>query len=274
MGRRMTKAAARSLAVEGGLWLGRKGRDFLGARRIALLEGIERTGSITRAAREVGLSYKAAWDALDAMSNLADRPLVVRTTGGRHGGGTQLTDRGRELVRLYRLMESGYQRLLAHMQRQVDDFEGLNQLVGAITMKTSARNQLRGTVKTVRKGAVNADVILDLGEGLEVFANITNEAVADLALKPGREAVALIKASSVLLSPDANLRISARNQLRGTVAKVIPGKVNTEVKIALAGGRTLAAVVTNEAIAELTIKEGGACTALIKASHVLIAVND
>jgi molybdate transport system regulatory protein len=268
------KRTTQSLAVGGGLWLDRKGRDFLGARRIELLEGIERTGSITRAAREIGLSYKAAWDALEAMSNLADRPLLIRSTGGRRGGGTQLTDRGRELVRLYRLMESGYRRLLAQMQRQVDDFEKLNQLVGAITLRTSARNQLRGTVKTVRKGAVNADVVLDLGEGLEVFANITNEAVSDLALQPGREAVALIKASSVLLSPDAKLRISARNQLRGTVAKVIPGKVNTEVKLALSGGRTLAAVVTNEAIAELAIKEGSACTALIKASHVLIAVND
>lgn len=270
----MRKATAQSLAVEGGLWLGRKGRDFLGARRIELLEGIERTGSITRAAKQVGLSYKAAWDALDAMSNLADRPLVVRSAGGRHGGGTQLTDRGRELVRLYRLMESGYRRLLAQMQRQVDDFEQLNQLVGAITMRTSARNQLRGTVKTVRKGAVNADVVLDLGEGLEIFANITNEAVAELALKPGREAMALIKASSVLLSPDSNLRISARNQLRGTVAKVIAGKVNSEVKVVLPGTRTLAAVVTNEAIAELGIKPGDACTTLIKASHVLIAVND
>lgn len=268
------KAAARSLAVEGGLWLGRKGRDFLGARRIDLLEGIEHTGSITRAARQVGLSYKAAWDALEAMNNLSDRPLLVRTTGGRHGGGTQLTERGRELVRLYRLMESGYRRLLAQMQRQVDDVEQLNRLVGAITMRTSARNQLRGIVKTVRKGAVNADVVLNLGDGLEVFANITNEAVSDLALKPGREAVALIKASSVLLSPDAQLRISARNQLRGTVAKVLPGSVNTEVKIALPGGRTLAAVVTNEAIAELAIKERAACTALVKASHVLIAVND
>jgi len=270
----MSKAATRSLAVEGGLWLGRKGRDFLGARRIELLESIERTGSITRAAKQVGLSYKAAWDALDAMSNLADRPLLVRTTGGRHGGGTQLTERGRELVRLYRLMESGYLRLLAQMQREVDDFQRLNQLVGAITMRTSARNQFRGTVKAVRKGAVNVDVVLDLGDGLEVFANITNEAVADLALKSGREAVALIKASSVLLSPDAKVRVSARNQLRGTVAKVIPGQVNTQVKLGLPGGRTLTAIVTNEAIAELGIKEGGGCTALIKASNVLIAVND
>lgn len=270
----MSKATVRSLAVEGGLWLGRKGRDFLSVRRIELLEGIERTGSITRAAKQVGLSYKAAWDALEAMNNLADRPLLVRTAGGRHGGGTQLTDRGRELVRLYRLMESGYRRLLMQMQRDVDDFEQLNQLVGAITMRTSARNQFRGTVRTVRKGAVNADVVLDLGDGLEVFANITNEAVSDLALKPGRTALALIKASSVLLSPDEKVRVSARNQLRGIVAKVVAGKVNSEVKLSLAGARTLAAVVTNEAIAELQIQPGRACTALIKASHVIIAVND
>jgi molybdate transport system regulatory protein len=270
----MVKATARALAVEGGLWLGRKGRDFLGARRIELLESIERTGSITRAAREVGLSYKAAWDALDAIGNLADRPLIIRTTGGRHGGGSRLTDHGRELVHLYRLLESGYRRLLAQMQLQVHDFDKLSALVGAITMRTSARNQFRGKVKAVRKGAVNADVVLDLGDGLEIFANITNEAVRDLDLRPGRDAIALIKASWVLLSPDTNLRVSARNQLRGTVSQVLPGKVNTEVKLQLPGERTLAAIVTNEAVEQLHIATGAPCTALIKASHVLIAIND
>jgi molybdate transport system regulatory protein len=57
-------------------------------------------------------------------------------------------------------------------------------------------------VKTVRKGAVNADVILELGDGLKIFANITNEAVTELGLKRGRKAVALIKSSFVLLSTD------------------------------------------------------------------------
>jgi molybdate transport system regulatory protein len=270
----MVKAKSQSIAVEGGLWLERRGRAFAGARRVALLESIHRTGSITRAAKQVGLSYKAAWDSLEAMNNLADRPLLVRSVGGRQGGGSRLTEHGQELVRLYRLMESGYRRLLTQMQLQVDDFEKLRHLVGAIAMKTSARNQLSGQVKSVRRGAVNADVILDLGDGLEIFANITNEAVRELALKAGREAVALIKASSVLLSPDAKLRVSARNQLRGTVAKVTRGKVNAEVKLQLARGRTLVAIVTNDAVDELGIVAGSASTALIKASHVLIAVND
>lgn len=141
-------------------------------------------------------------------------------------------------------------------------------------MKISARNQFRGTIKIVRKGAVNADVVLDIGGGLEIFANITNEAVADLGLKPGRSAMALIKSSFVLLSPDATLRISARNQLRGTITEVIQGPVNDEVKIQLQEGPLLTAIVTEEGMKELGLMKGSACSALIKSSHVLIAVDD
>jgi molybdate transport system regulatory protein len=141
-------------------------------------------------------------------------------------------------------------------------------------MKISARNQFRGKVTAVHKGAVNADVILDIGDGLEIFANITIEAVDELALKPGIEAVALIKSSFVLLSPDQDIRISARNRLRGKVSAVIPGSVNAEVKIRLAGGRTLTAIVTVEGLKELGMADGSPCTALIKASHVVLAVGD
>jgi molybdate transport system regulatory protein len=270
----MSKAKQDSLAIHGGLWLDRQGKTLVGALRIELLEAIDRLGSITRAAKAVGLSYKAAWDSVDAMNNLAKQPLLIRASGGPNGGGSHLTDHGRELVRLYRLLETGYQRLLLQMQSQVHDFPKLSELIRTITMRTSARNQFRGTVATVRKGAVNADVILDIGDGLTICANITNEAVEELALERGREAVALIKSSFVLLSPDFNLRISARNQLRGVVTEIIPGAVNTEVKLKLPGGRILTAIVTIDALKELHLSPGTNCSALIKASHVLIAVND
>src|SRR5450755_214029 len=111
-------------------------------------------------------------------------------------------------------------------------------------MQISARNQFAGVVKTVHKGAVNSDVILDIGDGLEIFANITNEAVADLRLAPGRTAVALIKSSFVILTSDREVRVSARNRLSGIVLEVIPGSVNSEVKLQLAGKRILTAIVT------------------------------
>jgi molybdate transport system regulatory protein len=140
-------------------------------------------------------------------------------------------------------------------------------------MLISARNQFPGLIKAIHKGAVNSDVILDVGDGLEIFANITNDAVADLQLAPGRSAVALIKSSFVILTSDSNARTSARNRLTGVVSDVIPGSVNSEVKLRLAGNRTLTAIVTVDALKEMSLVKGDSCAALVKASHVLIAVD-
>jgi len=85
--------------------------------------------------------------------------------------------------------------------------------------------------------------------------------------------MALIKASFVLLSPDPDVRISARNRLTGTISALMPGAVNCEVKLLLPGNRTLSAVITNESAEELGLALGQPCTALIKASHVIIAVD-
>lgn len=263
-----------TLSIQSDLSLARKGRTLLGSTRIGLLEAIDKKGSITHAAKHVGLSYKGAWDAIDAMNNLSEQPLVLRATGGQHGGGSHLTEHGRAAVRLYRTLEAVQQKLLANLQDNIDDFDRLNELLRTIAMKTSARNQLRGIVKTVRKGAVNADVVLDLGDGVEIFANITKEAAEDLGLKRGRAAVALIKSSFVLLTTDMQLRVSARNRLPGVVTEVTPGAVNAEVRLQLPGGRTLVAIVTNDARKELKLAADTPCCALIKASHVLIAVND
>jgi molybdate transport system regulatory protein len=241
--------------------------------RIDLLEAIDRMGSISGAAKQLDLSYRFAWDAVDAINNLAEEPVLICASGGHPGGGSYLTERGREMVRMHRLLESGYQRLWAQIQAQVGDFDQLNALLKAITMKTSARNQFRGTVKTIRPASVSADVVLDIGDGLEIVASITNEAVEDLRLAPGRAAIALIKASFIMLSPDEPIRTSAHNRLAGVVSAVIAGGVNSEVNIQLAGERVLTAIVTGEALRELDLADGSCCCALVNASHVLIAVN-
>jgi molybdate transport system regulatory protein len=113
-----------------------------------------------------------------------------------------------------------------------------------------------------------------LGDGLQIVASITKEAVQELELRRGREATALIKSSFVLLSMDPQARTSARNRLRGRVARVIGGAVNSEVVLELPGGRRLIAMVTNESCQELQLAPGSECCALIKASHVILAVGD
>ncbi|MCQ4316135.1 LysR family transcriptional regulator [Stutzerimonas zhaodongensis] len=261
------------LRIDGQLWFNRGEKGYLGGKRIELLVQIEETGSITRAAKAVKLSYKAAWDAVDTMNNLSERPLVVRAAGGAKGGGTQLTEFGREMLHVWQRMQHEYERFLSHVARGIDGFEDIDRLLRAIAMKTSARNQFRGRITYLEKGAVNGSVSLDIGHGQTISATLTNDSIDELQLAPGKMAMALIKASFVLLSPDPEVKISARNRLTGTISGLTAGTVSCEVRLKLEGDRTLGAVITNESAETLGLAIGQPCTALIKASHVIIAID-
>jgi molybdate transport system regulatory protein len=125
----------------------------------------------------------------------------------------------------------------------------------------------------VTDGAVNAEVVLDIGQGVELVATITRRSVADLGLAPGRDATALIKASFViLLVGDGPVRVSARNRLPGTIVGLEDGAVSSEVALELADGKTLIATITRHGAENLGLKVGDRATALVKASHVILAV--
>lgn len=252
---------------------------FLGDARVRLLEAIATHGSITQAAKQVPLSYKAAWDAVDAMNNLAERPLVARTVGGRSGGGTQLTEHGERLVAMYRAVEREHQRALDHLAAPLHgdapaDQASFQRLLRRLAMRTSARNQFVGTVSRLREGPVEVAVGVRVDEGLEISAVVTPGSVASLGLALGSEVVALIKSSSVMLLTDPSLRLSARNQLWGTVQRISPGPVNTEVTLDLGHGRSATAVVTQEAVLALGLAEGSRACAAFKVSSVILAVLD
>lgn len=240
---------------------------------LELLERIDASGSISAAANAMGMSYKAAWQAVEAMNNLSEQAVVARQTGGKHGGGTTLTEYGRRVVAAYRRLEKERERVLTHLNRIMDDFDEYYRVIRRFDMQTSARNQFLGKVKTVKPGAVNAEVILDIGGGDELAAIITQDSVEHLGLKPGMEAYALVKAPWVILTTDDSLKTSARNRLCGTVVRCQEGAVNGEVIVELPGGKTVAAIVTNDSIHSLGLKVGVRACALIKASHIILAVN-
>ena len=138
-------------------------------------------------------------------------------------------------------------------------------------MKISARNVFRGTVTGVTAGAVNAEVELTLPGGDTLVAIVTEASIKALGLAVGKEAVAYVKAPWVIVLTGAGeARFSARNQFAGTVENLTRGAVNSEVGIRLPGGVVVFAVITNEAVMELGLKEGVEATALIKASHVIL----
>ncbi|MCE5202379.1 MAG: TOBE domain-containing protein [Synergistaceae bacterium] len=140
-------------------------------------------------------------------------------------------------------------------------------------MLTSSRNQFKGIVTSVKKGAVNDEIVIKLPSGTELTAIITETSTEALGLAVDKEAVALIKATWVIIATDLQgIRLSARNQLKGTVREIKAGAVNSEIVVKLDGGEDLVAVITCESTQKLGLLPGKPVTALIKASHIIVGV--
>jgi len=260
--------------------IGRFGVDlntgsFLGDTRIRLLEAIELCGSISQAAKEVPLSYKAAWDAVDAMNNLAEQPLVERAVGGRHGGGTLLTDYGKRVIAAFRAMEAEYQLALDRVAASLakpdsKDPLALQRLMRSVSVSTSARNQFVGPVTTLRAGEVTYEVGIRFDGRNEIVAQISAEGAEQMCLNIGRELHAWVNSAAVILVTDDSVRLSARNQLWGEVQRIHQGPVAVDVVLALPAGRTVSAIITRDALDELGLQEGSRACAVFKASSVML----
>ncbi|THD58121.1 TOBE domain-containing protein [Phenylobacterium sp.] len=248
----------------------------VGMDRIRLLKAIAERGSISKAGQTVGISFRAAWNSVQALNNLFDRPLVVTQVGGATGGSATVTALGAAVIAGYEKLDRNLNALMAELNESLSGEAGLSpsQVLWSLGMKTSARNALRGVVETVTDGAVNGEVILRISPAVTLCAVITRSSIEDLGLEPGREAVALIKSSFVILAPaEESLRTSARNQLQGVVISHQTGAVNDEIVLELDPGKTLTATITRGSAEDLGFKVGDKVQALIKASHVILAVD-
>ena len=271
----MTSEYLSPTPLRGEIWLDNGERPF--ARdQVVLLQAIASTGSISAAAKLAGISYKTAWDRIDAMNNLADQPLVERSAGGAKGGGTSLTTYGEQMLAGFLVLQEEHQRFLQRISERVQslaDVAGdLQGLTGAARLKTSARNQFRGAVEQVTAGAVNAEVRLRITSEHCIVAMITDESRQQLDIQVGQSMIALIKAPWVMLANDPDIRVSASNRLAGTISRVTRGAVNADVVMALADGKTISAIITNTSLDELSLAEGQPACAFFEAGSVVLVL--
>jgi molybdate transport system regulatory protein len=267
--RKPPKPSAPARMIDGDLRIG----GALNARLFALLAAIDQTGSINQAARAVGLSYKGAWEMIERATSLSPRLLIETATGGRDGGGTRLTATGRKLLALFTGLQEEHRRFLDGLNRNLADDPDLLLWLRRLFMKASARNQWFGNITGVKTGTVNAEVFITLKGGASLVATVTVESVDELGLTQGKDVLALVKAPQVLVVTDLEgYRLSARNQLAGTITHLQKGAVNAEVVIGLPGGDAVAATITNESLESLGLAIGTAATAVFKASAVILGV--
>jgi molybdate transport system regulatory protein len=245
----------------------------LDTRFFALLKAIDDTGSINRAARTAGYSYKGAWLVLESAANLASEPLLERTTGGKGGGGTQLTPGARELLAAWSSLQAAHQGFLRSQEAWIHQQPALAGLLRRISMKTTARNQFAGRIKTVESGPVTTQVTVTITGGQDIVATMTSAAATRLKLETGKEAIALVKSSAVVLVTDfAGYALSARNQFPGTISRIEKGAVSSLIVLTLPGGAHMTASVTNDAVDALALGVGQPATAVFKAYSVMLAV--
>ena len=172
------------------LWLedGRK-EVMLDQIDALILRKVGESRSLTEAAREAGVSYRNAWDRVQAMERKLRRKLVETKVGGRSGGGATLTEDGQRLLKEFRKTR----KLLFNTLEDKEAWEDVG-------YRISARNRLRARVVEVRKGAVTSQVKMRLVSARDMTSVITNEAVEDLSLKEGDEVEAIVKSTDVLVA--------------------------------------------------------------------------
>ena len=204
-------------------------------KRLDILRRIHETGSISEAARSAGVSYKAAWQAIETLSNLTGSPLVEKAVGGVKGGGTRLTPVGLQVVDLATRLAAARAQVLANFE--AEHFPELANL-SASTLRTSMRNHLPSIISKVEHGPARVRVYLKIDEENTVRATLTEESAQLMGLKQGMKVLALSKATAVEVA--AHIPPSAGcNLLKGTIVRMSRAEKGGEVTLRLAGGLSL-----------------------------------
>ena len=229
-------------------------------KRIDILRRIGQAGSISEAARGAGVSYKAAWQALETLANLAGTPLVEKAVGGSGGGGAVLTAAGLRVLQAAEAMAGARQQVLAALEH--DSVSGR----AALALRTSMRNQFPCTVGRLQPHQGQVRVQLLLAEGSSIHARITRESVQLLGLQPGLPVLALCKATALQIA--ARIAPSpTRNLLTGTVTRSSRAAGGGEVGLRLAGGVQLVGF----AAAGHGLRAGDTAMAAVDEASVVIA---
>ena len=174
---------------QGKIWIEYRGKPIVGKGGAEILREIEAQQSLSRAAENLGMSYRYLWSYVQKINASLGEPVVETFKGGRiGGGGATLTDVGRALLDEYNRLEECLSLALSGMRQ--------SEVMG---LKLSARNQLKGKVVAVEKGVITAKVKVEIMVPAVVTAVITKEAVEDLDLKPGDMVQAIVKSTEIMI---------------------------------------------------------------------------
>ncbi|MDO4626823.1 MAG: TOBE domain-containing protein [Pasteurellaceae bacterium] len=207
---------------------------FVDSKRIRLLKAIQQCGSINQAAKMAKVSYKSAWDHLQAMDEISPKPLLDRNTGGKNGGGTTLTTYALRLLQLYDLLEQTQEKAFNILN---DENVPLNSLLSAtarFSLQSSARNQFFGKVRQLIDKQINCLVEIEISTFSQpLYALITKKSAIRLQLGFGKEVMVMIKAPWVKIIEKMSV---GQNYFAAQVRSILDKDETKEIILQLAEG--------------------------------------
>jgi molybdate transport system regulatory protein len=240
-------------------------------RMIDLLRAIDHSGSINQAAKQVGLSYKGAWQMIERANNFSPKVLISTATGGSNGGGTNLTAAGHSILKLFTRLDQQNKAFLQSLNQDLAEDPDIHLLLKRLVIKTSATNQLFGNITAINTGSINAEAVCELKGGEKIIASLTLSELRQLELGVGTEVVLMINAGEIIILTELdNNNLSASNCLNGNVIRVQKDGVDSEVVVELQGGESLAATITQASSEALELQTGKAAFAVFKSNAVIL----
>lgn len=241
-------------------------------KRIEILRLVGDSGSISQAARDAKVSYKAAWQAIDTLTNLAGVVLVERAVGGAGGGGASLTPAGQKLLSIASLLSQTRSQVFAAFRSNELLLPRALPVLSSMGVRTSMRNQLPCRVERLEVLGQVVRVHLQFADHSGLVSRITKASAELLALKKGQDVLALCKATAVSVIPatgSGEKTTVGRQWLGGQAVRISRGKTGDEVSLQLDAGLQLVGFAASGS----ALKTGSRVSALMEESAVVIALS-
>jgi ModE molybdate transport repressor domain/molybdenum-pterin binding domain len=239
---------------------------FTDPKRIDLLRAIEQSGSLSQAAKQIGISYKTAWDAINEINQLAPKPFLITATGGKNGGGTKLSAYAVRFIQLYDLLTQLQYKAFNILNDDNIPLDDILKITAKLSLQTSARNQIYGSVSSIEATHIAGLVKVKLNDNqTELKAYITQQSIERLKLNIDKTVLLLIKAPLIELN---NLN---ENQLIVKVEKIVTDGQLSEISFSLPSGIMLYASKATNEVNQLKLTEGQLTTISIHPQHIIVA---
>ena len=258
-------------SIDGRFWLLKGKEDFLGHGRIELLQKIKEYGSISKAARAMKMSYRAAWDVIEAISSLADAPVVNRISGGVGGGGTELTELGDQIIALYTTIDQEHKRFIKRTNEQIENSRKLKSFIKRCTLITSQRNQFECRIAGWKRKDAVVQVNLILCGDIKISAALSAGNYNQPGLRKNKEIRAVIMESAIRISL-TNKNTRDENVLSGKVIRINRGRLSVEITVAISEDDNIVIALADTGIQKLGLEKDSEVFAHFPPEAVILGV--